>query len=71
MKTEIFEIFEILIFFEILNFNFFLLLYKYRSNTVISELNQNDNFSSEITIFISLSLYFAPFRCRRHMKTEK
>jgi hypothetical protein len=37
---------------------------------VISELNKNDNFNSEITIFISLSLYFAPFRCRRHMKTS-
>ena len=31
---------------------------------------KNDNFTSEITIFISLSLYFAPFRCRRHMKTS-
>jgi DNA-binding MltR family transcriptional regulator len=38
--------------------------------TVISELNKNDNLTSEITIFISLSLYFAPFRCRRHMKTS-
>ena len=37
---------------------------------MISELNKNDNFTSEITIFISLSLYFAPFRCRRHMKTS-
>ena len=44
-----------------------MLLYRYRWNTVISELNKNDNFS-EITIFISLSLYFVPFRCRRHMK---
>jgi hypothetical protein len=44
------------------------LLYRYWWNTVISELNKNDNFTSEITIFISLSLYFAPFRCRRHMK---
>jgi hypothetical protein len=37
---------------------------------MIFELNKNDNFTSEITIFISLSLYFAPFRCRRHMKTS-
>jgi hypothetical protein len=46
------------------------LLYRYQWNTVISELNKNDNFTSEITIFISLPLYFAPFRCRRHMKTS-
>ena len=26
--------------------------YRYRWNTVISELNKNDNFTSEITIFI-------------------
>jgi hypothetical protein len=37
---------------------------------VISELNKNDNFTSENTICISLSLYFTPFRCRRHMKTS-
>jgi hypothetical protein len=50
--------------------NNLLLLYRHRWNTVISELNKNDNFTSEITIFISLSLYFAPFRCRRHRKTS-
>ena len=30
------------------------LLYRYRWNTVISELNKNDNFTSEITIFIAI-----------------
>ena len=34
------------------------LSYRYRWNTMISELNKNDNFTSEITIFISLSLSF-------------
>jgi hypothetical protein len=46
------------------------ILYRYQWNTAISELNKNDNFTSEITIFISLALYFAPFRCQRHMKTS-
>ena len=34
------------------------------------DLNKNDNFTSEITIFISLSLCFASFRCRRHRKSS-
>jgi hypothetical protein len=41
-----------------------------KSRDVISELIKNDNFTSEITIFISLSLYFTQFRCRHHMKTS-
>jgi hypothetical protein len=31
--------------------------------------NKNDNFTVKLSFLISLSLYLAPFRCRRHMKT--
>jgi hypothetical protein len=37
--------------------------YRYRWNTVISELNKNDNFTSEITIFIfTLAIFSTIFR---------
>jgi len=38
--------------------------------TEFSELNKNDNFTVKLSFLISLSLYFAPFRCRRDMKTS-